>query len=180
MATIRDVLTLGLRRARVLSSGSTMSAEEAEDGLMFAQSYYDGLFALNHFGSLTPVTATTDYTAEAGEFVYADGFTISLPPTGTDLAAISIMDSSRANHIFSGSWQSCSGLTLDSYAPLSERSLEGLACAIMGNFSPSFGPEATDSLMQSVGRDFTASLARFNNLSFEVRTPMTIAGVVVF
>lgn len=180
MATIRDVLTLGLRRARVLPSGSTMSAEEADDGLKFAQSYYDSLFALNHFGVLTPVTATADYTAEAGDFVYADGFTISLPSTGTDLAAISIMDSSRANHIFSGLWQSCSALTLDSYAPLSERSLEGLACAIMGNFSLSFGSEATDSLMQATGRSFTASLARFNNLSFEVRTPMTITGAALF
>jgi hypothetical protein len=150
MTTCRDVITLGLRQARVLGIGREAKAKEADEGLVALRSLYDDMFSSGFLGPFTDIYATSDYTAKENERIIADGATITIPDTiedGSELrvpvdlsAVIVVTDTAQKNYVFSmGRWQVCDGLTLDSEAPLANRGVAGLAALLALTYSEMFG-----------------------------------------
>ena len=80
MTTCRQVISGALRKCRVIGSGDTPTADEANDALTSLQSLYDGWSNSGVFGRLTDVIATESGTArEYTRVRYTTGMTISLP-----------------------------------------------------------------------------------------------------
>lgn len=175
MATVRDVLTKALYRARVVALGVTPKSKELDDGLFVVQSFYDNLVQGRFFGALTPVYVTSDYTAKEFERVFITSGTVTLPTTvldgavvrqPRDLAAITVIDGAPAHYVWDDAWVSLSGLTLDSAAPLASRGQDGLACAIAKNWCEMFG-FALSATVESKADRFLSSLMRIPDLTFE-------------
>lgn len=163
MATCRDIITRALRMGRVTRSPT---AREADEGLGALQGVYDAWFTSGMFGRLSDVDATGAYTAKEGERV-TGASSITKPtqlddgcsPTGTrrpyEMSAI--VDATNAvNWLWiDGEWVNCTGLTLDSDAPLSSKGAEGLAALISyhiaEDFGGSLGPARTQQAMRFQG-----------------------------
>ncbi len=89
MTTCRQVINGALRKCRVIGSGDTPTADEANDALTSLQSLYDGWANYGVFGRLTDVIATESGPArEYTRVRYTTGLTITLPtevtPTNYD------------------------------------------------------------------------------------------------
>jgi hypothetical protein len=174
MATVRDIITTAMRRARIIGLGRAPKAAEADDGLVALQGYYDGLFAHGPFSALADVYTTENYTAKENERIVADGATITIPDTleeGTrtpkDLSAVIVItDTTQRNYVFSlGRWEACDALTLDSEAPLSKRDKEGLACALAVDLAESYAQAVGPRVMEKASR-FNSSLMQWADMSF--------------
>jgi hypothetical protein len=152
-------VTNALRLARVISSGETLSADEANDGLSCLQSLYDQWLHNAMFGRLEDVYLDADDVAEEGKRYYVPaGFTLT-PATSDyvdscanirqprDLSVYESFDgTTRTVRLYDRTqWVDLLGLTLNSEAPLSARGEMGLsAClAISGAFAAMFGDTAT-------------------------------------
>lgn len=153
MATCRDIVTRALHMAAIVPLGKDPKAAEGQMGLELLQGLYDGWFVGGMFGRLTDVYKTDDYTAKEGERITADGATVTLPDsyedteTGNnraprDLAAIVVVTDTTTNFVYSGgAWETCSGLTLNSPAPLSTRDAMGLSCLLALHMAEAFGTQ---------------------------------------
>lgn len=150
MATCLDIITAGYRKARVRGRGDVLDAEEAADGLVTLQSFYDELVNEAVFGHVTDIVINADYDANEQERVFnvdlddgGEQFEITLPRevddctvkdgvrTPRDLALIVIAGDPTQNWLYSaplGDWVLLNSLTLTTPAPLSERGADALAC----------------------------------------------------
>lgn len=173
MTTCRDIVTLALRRARVVGIGRTPRASESDDAMTALQGYYDGLFAHGAFSALKQVYKAVDYTAGLNERIIADNATITIPDLingipPVDLSAIIVVtDTTQKNYVFSlGRWQVCDSLTLDSTAPLANRDQEGLACSLALEIAENYGTSVGPRVFEKATR-FNSSLLKFAELAFE-------------
>lgn len=148
MVTCRDIITRALQQARIVPLGRTPSAKETEAGLSALLGMYEGWISGSMFGRLKDVYETSDYDANPGERVFADGFTVTLPltvedetETPRDLAAISVYNGGWVHWLWEGAWINLTALTLDSDAPLAGRDREGLAAALAVYLAEGFGGE---------------------------------------
>lgn len=148
MVTCRDIITRALQQAGVVPLGRTPAAKESEAGLSALLGMYEGWVSGSMFGRLKDVYETSDYDANPGERVFADGFTVTLPltvedETGTprDLAAISVYNGGWVHWLWEGAWINLTTLTLSSEAPLSGRDREGLSAALATYLAEGFGAE---------------------------------------
>jgi len=150
MTTCRELITAAYRKARVRGRGDVLDAEEAQDGLVTLQSFYDELVSEGMFGRLTDVIITADYEANEQERVFNtdldDGgelFDVTLPREvdddetadgarpPRDLSLIVVAGASTQNFVYSsplGGWDTLTGLALETEAPLGERGADALAC----------------------------------------------------
>lgn len=160
MANCREVITMALRKLNAIARGDDASAEEAVDSLVSLQSLYDELVLGGMFGRVIPARVAASATAEENTRIFntTDGsITVTLPeeidegsddygreraPSGLtlddggvrpprDFSVVSI--AGGGTYLYSqprGVWDALTSLTLDSFAPLSERSADGLACLL--------------------------------------------------
>lgn len=185
MPTIRDIITLALKQAKVIAAGESPSDTEAADGLIVVQSVYDDWSMRGMFGTLTDVYLTEDDDAEEGQRIFAAaGVTVTIPATiddGTDtrkprdLACIEVIDgddNSRTTKIYDarlGSWVSLVSLGLNDEAPLASRSQYGLAACIAIRWGETFGAE--------IARSILAQALRFEGgLSYKLGSDQGRAG----
>jgi hypothetical protein len=173
MTTCREIVTLALRRARIVGIGRTPRASESDDALTALQGYYDGLFAHGAFSSLEQIYKDVDYTAGVNERIIADNATITIPdlidgvPPADLSAVIVITDTTQKNYVFSlGRWQVCDSLTLDNTAPLANRDKEGLACSLALEIAENYGASVTPRVFEKANR-FNSSLLQWQNMTFE-------------
>lgn len=155
MATCSDIITYAMRLAKVLPSGDSPSSEEAADGLVALQSFYDQMVNDGMFGRLLDVYETQDYEAAEGERVLTPaGVTVTFPTTleddenggdrrPRDLSIIeTIIDTTRTVKIWDRTgWVDLLGLEAADTAPLSARGAFALAAAfgMSGAFIGMFG-----------------------------------------
>lgn len=165
MVTTRDIITRALQQARIVPLGRDPSSKEAEAGLSALQGMYEGWVSGSMFGRLKDVYETSDYDANPGERIHADGFTVTLPltvedetETPRDLAVISVYNGGWVNWIWDGAWVNLTALTLDDDAPLASRDREGLAAALAGYLAEGFGGEIGPQTARRAAR-FESSLS---------------------
>lgn len=150
MASVRDVVTLALRQARVIGINRSPTASEADAGLQAYQGMLDLWVANGMFGRLTDAYKTDDYEAAEGERVIAPtAITVTIPATlenGTrapyDLSLIeTVLNGTRAVKLYDRTgWVNLLGLTLNTDpAPLSGRGLTGLAACVAQTYAEMFG-----------------------------------------
>jgi len=156
MATCREVITLALKKARQVMPGEEPSADSADDALNTLQSIYDEAVGGGWFGALTDVVVDEAYTAGENERIgndVDDPVAITLPETLTDSdsgetrrpydrSLVVIVGGTPGSYLYSaqrGSWDRLSSLTLDDFAPLSERSSDGLASLLCVRLGEEYG-----------------------------------------
>lgn len=159
--TCRDIITLGLRQAKVIGLTRTPKAHESDIGLDVLQSLYRGWFGAGEFGVLNDVYKAADYTALEQDRVTAEtGVTITLPTTyeavsdaygdvagqrraPRELSAIEIIqDGSVLSYIWERTgWVEINSLTLDANAPLEHYGKGGLAACFAMHYADTFGTQ---------------------------------------
>jgi hypothetical protein len=167
MATCREIISFGLRLARVYAPGEDPDAETMSDGLFTLQGMFDQWVAEGMFGRLTDVYKTEAYEAKEGERVVSTS-TVTTPSTIDDGDTRAPYDLSLIEAIESGErtvylydrtgWVEIQGLALDNDCPLSTRGKDGLAAAFALRFVDMFGGAITPALA-SFGRKFMGSIA---------------------
>lgn len=156
MATCDRVINRALQKCQAISGGGTPTGVESSDALETLQSLYGELLWGGTFGRLIEVSESAAYTAEESESIgntTDDNIVITLPETvededaedGTrrprDLTPVRIVGSSQTWYIYDGwqgAWVRCSGLALADEAPLSERSVDGLASLLAVRLTEEF------------------------------------------
>jgi hypothetical protein len=146
MATCRDIITGALRMVGVISIGRDPRASEASDAMIALQSLYDGWFFSGMFGRLNDIYASTNMTALEGQRITAENAQILIPSkfegrAPYDLSAITVItEQGQFNFVHSGGkWETCSGLELGSYAPLSSRGQRGLSSVLAASLCEDYG-----------------------------------------
>lgn len=159
MATVRDIVTNALKLARILSSGETPTADEAQDGVTCLQSLYDHWLHNGMFGELEDVYLDEDDTAEEGKrYFVPTGYTLTDATSAyddnnvtrqpRDLSVYEVLTEAgtRTVKLYDRiSWVDLLDLDLNSTAPLSSRGEMGLAAclATSGAFAAMFTDTAT-------------------------------------
>ena len=156
MATCREVITLALKKARQVMPGEEPSADSADDALNTLQSIYDEAVGGGWFGALTDVLTDADYEAGENERVFNTSdatLNITCPETVTDCgderapydrSLVVIVGATPAAYLYSsprGSWDPLDSLSLDDFAPLSERSYDGLASLLAVRLGEEYGAD---------------------------------------
>lgn len=149
MVTCRDIVARSMKMTGVLGKGEMPEAEELDDGMMVLQSMYDAWLADGMFGRLLDCYSDGDYDAKAGQRVYVNGGTATLPDftdadcRWRDLAAIEIFDTNgRRAYIWDrDEWIRIDNLLPGDDAPLSERGANGLAACLAMYYSEDFGTQ---------------------------------------
>jgi len=182
MATCRDIVTLGLKQARVIGVNDTPTAGEAEAGMTVLQSLYRSWFDSGEFGFLNDVYKAEDYAAEEQDRITAEtGVTITLPTTLSDssdtygdgtgqrrapyeLAGIAVVqDSAELSYIWDGSaWVELNSLTLSSTAPLAKYGEAGLAAFFALHYAETFGAPIGPGTKKLADRFISAMRTRRN------------------
>src|SRR6185503_11866002 len=158
MATCLDSISSAMRLARIIASGETPDADEAEDGMDCLQALYDHWRTNGLFGRLEDVYLTADDTAEEGKRYYVpNGVTLTDATSVIDagctrqardlgLYETLLSDGTHSAKLYDRTaWISLMGLAQTDEAPMSSRGRIGLsAClAISGAFAAQFGDTAT-------------------------------------
>lgn len=184
MATVRDVVTLALRQARVVGVGREPTSAEAARGLEAFQGMLDMMVAGGMFGQLVDVYLTASDTAVEGRrYLLASGVTLTIPdiiPRNNDddygensassserqpydLSLIESVTSAgvRSVKLYDRTdWVDLLDLTLDTDpAPLSGRGLTGLAACVAKTYAEMFGAELGPAT-QMLARQFNGLVAR--------------------
>lgn len=146
MPTCRDIITAGYRKARVRGRGDALDSEEAADGLVTLQSFYDEMVNEGVFGRVTDVQSGVDIEAEEQQRIFntigsnivvtlpeeiEDGFAEGGYRPPRDLALVIVAGNPTQNFVYSaplGAWVTFTGLALGDTAPLAERGSDSLAC----------------------------------------------------
>ena len=182
MATCRDIVTLGLKQARVVGVSDTPSASEADVGMTVLQSLYRSWFDSGEFGRLTDVYKAADYTAQEQERITAEtGVTVTLPTTysitsgkygdGTgqrrapyELAAIAVVkDGAELSYIWDGSaWIELNSLALGDNAPLAKYNEAGLSAFYALHYAETFGAQIGPGTKKLADRFISAMRTRRN------------------
>jgi hypothetical protein len=190
MPTCADIITQGLRLARVIASGENPKADEATDGMFALQSLFDEWVAGGVFGLMTDTYQTAAYTAKEQQIVITDGSPVITIPTTydacgdttgnpngqrapLDLACIQVRDRTAgtvATWLYDGAWKQIDALALTDEAPLASRGQMGMAAAVAVRFVESFGKgKVTPLMLDSAGKFFAA----FGNRRIAARAPET-------
>jgi hypothetical protein len=174
MSTVRDVVTLALRQARVLGIGREARASEAAAGLQAYQAMLDAWVANGMFGQLVDTYETENCTAEEGQRIIAPtSITVTIPTTfddcengGTraprDLALVeTVLNGTRAVKLYDRTgWVDLLGLTLNTDpAPLSGRGVSGLAACVAQTYAEMFGASLMPNTAM-LAREFKGMIAR--------------------
>lgn len=171
MTTVRDVVALALRQAKVIAPGEDASSDEAADGLTAFQSMLDMMVDAGLFGRLNDTYQTSDYTAEEGDRVIAPaGVTVTIPDTietcgetraPRDLSIIeTVIGGTRGVKVYDRTgWVSLLGLTLSSDAPFAGRGVAGLSACLARTYVEMFGGELGPYTQRMAAR-FEGSLSR--------------------
>lgn len=145
MSTCLEVITDAFADLDVRGRGDTLEPDEAARGLRSLQSLYAEAVGFGFFGRQTETTISDAYTAKENERIYDEGATastVTLPATITecgdtrpprDLSIVTIAGDQPQIFLFSGwrgVWDTLTGLALSDYAPLSERSHDGLVALL--------------------------------------------------
>lgn len=180
MRTVRQVITTALRKIGVVGSGRRAPHEDgAADALEVLLAWYSGAVSSGMFGRLNDVTTEAAYEAKEFERVTNlsdDPVDITLPVTITDdplcdtrppvdLCPIVIVADEPLSWLYDGSigdWIALYGLTLDSPAPLSSRSGDGLACVLAVQLADEYGGTVGE-ITASRAAGFLSSLRTRNN-----------------
>lgn len=153
MATVRDIVTLALKQARVIGIGQTAPDPLASQGLTAFQTMFDMWVINGMFGRLTDLYKTANYEAKEGERITAPtGVVITLPATIDDCGGeraprdLSLVEYSingvRSVKLYDRTaWVDLLGFTLGTAAPLAERGQGGLASCTARVFCEMFGRE---------------------------------------
>lgn len=155
MPTCRDIITRAMQKARIIASGETAGADEADTGLDELQNLYEQWGSNGMFGRLKDVTTTSDYEAGPNERItVTDAATITIPTTvdryGEDLppydtAFIEIVDAPNgtvSRYLYeNGAWVEIGGLDLSAEAPLAGRGRSGLAACLALALAEEFGTQ---------------------------------------
>lgn len=162
MTTVRDVVTLALKQARILAPGDAPSADEADDGLTAFQGMLDQWVNEGLFGKLTDeYLESSDTAKENRRYKLAAGVTLTIPETiqgdGGDYGAegntteerqpfdLAIIESVTSAGVRSVKlrdryqWVELTGLALGDDAPLADRGAIGLAANLAVFFTEMFG-----------------------------------------
>lgn len=180
MRTCRQVITTALRKLGVVGAGRRApTAEDAADALEVLLAWYSGAVSSGMFGRLADVTTEAAYEAKEFERITilgADEVEITLPITITDdplcddrppvdLCPVVIVATEPLNWLYDGAigdWVALYGLTLDSDAPLSSRSGDGLACVLAVQLADEFGGQVGE-ITATRAAGFLSSLRTRNN-----------------
>lgn len=158
MATVRTVVQTALRKTRIIASGETPSADEANDGLQALQSLYTSWVSGGLFGRLTNKIADTEYTAGENERIkVGPNGSVLLPETVEDewsdgrlprnravVVVVNPQDDTTETHLYdagSGGWIALDALDLESEAPLSNRDVDGLASCLAEALAEDYGTD---------------------------------------
>ncbi len=155
MPTVRDVITLAMKQARIIAPGEDINADEANDGLLLLQGLYDGWWTGGMFGQLEDVVlSASDEAAPFQRIQHPTAAAVTLPTTidrddgvlpAYDLSPIELFNtttSTLTRSLFDatrGAWVNINALTLDSEAPLASRGMDGLAACLALSFAEMFG-----------------------------------------
>lgn len=172
MTTVRDVIGYAFKHGRI---NDTPDADEADDGLVALQSFYDGLITGGMFATLRDVYTTEDYEAEEGDRVIAPaGVTVTFPTTYEDLdrggeraprdlsVIETIVNGERTVKVWDRTgWVDMLGLTLGSDAPFANRGAYalGAALACSGAFMAMFGDTDISARSERLARGFLGLLS---------------------
>lgn len=174
MVTCDRLITRALQKCHALDGGGTPEAVEASDALETFQSMVSEWFFGGKFGRWIEVREDAAYTAEEGESVgntTDSSIAITLPEEveddaeedGTrrprDLTPVRVVGDPPAFYLYNasyGAWVRCSALALSDNAPLSDRSVDGLAAALAVRLSEEY------TLAPKPGA--AAAAVRFNSL----------------
>jgi hypothetical protein len=177
MATCRQVVTAALRKLGLLDPEESLENAEAVTGLGVLQGFYQHLLNGGAFGRISDVLITADYTAKENERIAYSGetsATITLPTvirdavTGQDRAPLDhavviVVGSDPAqNFVYDGSfgdWCAIENLTLDTYAPFTNR-LQ-IAAPLAVYCAPEYGREASPGVQREAAGVMLALLQRF-------------------
>lgn len=182
MATCRDIVTLGLKQARVIGVNATPTASEADVGMTVLQSLYRSWFDSGEFGFLNDVYKAENYTAEEQDRITAEtGVTVTLPTTLSDssdtygdgtgqrrapyeLAGVAVVqDGAELSYIWDGSaWVELNSLTLNSTAPLAKYGEAGLAAYFGMHYAEAFGAQIGPGTKKLADRFISAMRTRRN------------------
>jgi hypothetical protein len=169
MTTCREVITFGLKLARVLSPGDEMEADEATDGLFTLQGMFDAWATGGMFGRLTDVYKEEAYEAAEQERVTSTS-TVTRPTTITndgdertpyDLSLIEQIESgTRKVYLYDRTaWVRIDALTLDDDCPLAMRGKDGLAAAFAIRFVEMFGGDTITPSVAGMARHFIGQIS---------------------
>ncbi len=190
MATCRDIVTKGLKMAKVVGVNATPTASEADLGMDVLQSLYRFWFSSGEFGRMNEVYKEVDYTAKEQDRVTATtGVVITRPVTyqdGSDsygdgakarrapfeLAAIEIVqDGAVSSYIWERTaWIELNNLSLNANAPLSHYGDMGLAACFSMHYAETFGAQIGAGQKRLADRFVSAFRIRRNEAA--PRTPM--------
>lgn len=162
--TVREVCTSALRKARQVRVGGTPAAEETEAAKATLQSIYHEAIGKGWFGRLTDVSLTdsTAYEAKENERIFNntpldEDITITLPETidddvtgqtrpPRDYSLVVVVGDTERAFLFSsrlGAWQDLTALTLNTAAPLADRSFDGLASLLALRIAGDYGADVS-------------------------------------
>lgn len=162
---VRQIITSALRKAVVVASGETPSADEMNDGLEMLQALvleHPGL-AGGYWRDLYP-TSSTAFTAKEGQRITVGAFSpvITLPTTTTDwectramapLARIQIVGGDQEGlWLYSTEWRRADALTLDSENPFGDVTNNGLAAQLAARWVEEFGTQVGPSNLAQAQR----------------------------
>lgn len=162
--TVREVCTSALRKARQVRIGGTPAAEEMEAAKATLQSMYHEAIGNGWFGRLIDVSLTdaTAYEAGENERIYNNAagdpeITITLPETiddtvtgetrpVRDYSVVEVVGATNRAFLYSarlGAWQDLTNLTLNSEAPLADRSFDGLSSLLALRIAGDYGADVS-------------------------------------
>jgi hypothetical protein len=156
MVTCDRLIKRALQKTHAVEGGGTPDNVEATDALETFQSYLSELFYSGKFGRWVEVRVSEDYTAEESESIGNTtdaNVAITLPEEvedlweedgvrrPRDLTPARVVGDPPVFYLYNaayGAWVRCSALTLSDNAPLSDRSVDGLAAMLAARLSEEY------------------------------------------
>lgn len=137
----RDLISLALKKHKIVSPGENPTDGESTDGLSVLQTIVDEIYV-----GWTDVDVSADYTAKPDERVHVTGsVTVTLPteeengdPLRTGAKVMVIASATTLSVWRDGEWITASGLTLDSTVPFEDQLTNVAADALAYRFGLTF------------------------------------------
>lgn len=162
---IRDIIATAFRKARIIASGETPAADEADDALAQLQSLileHPGLIG-SHWRD-TVLSSSAAITAKDGQRIITSAYApvVTFPTTVQGCCTTLQMrqfarvlvdgGDSIGLHIFSDAWRRADALTLDSENPLGPETNNGLAAQLASRIGGDYGADVPAKVEQEAMR----------------------------
>lgn len=171
--TISELIREALRLTERLRFDDEPLPSEYANGLIVAQSMYDGLVSSGVFGRAVDMLEDADYTAEEADRIFnstGSNIAITLPETvqdaftgddrpPNDYSLVRIAGATAQTYLYSapfGAWMRMTSLALTDTAPLAERGSRGLAAMLAEHLA---GPDALSPGLRKQAAAFRSTLA---------------------